>query len=165
MALFRVCGVVIESSVPLPELPGASSDTPECCFEILPAGAGYSGDFRWLHHRRFADEDEDPWLSISRLGTDYLLRFPTQADFLVSCDGKQVRCRPLPETPESTVRHLFLDQVMPLLLSRREPLVLHASAVLTKNGAVAFAGLSGQGKSTLAAALARGGNPLLCDDC
>ena len=37
------------------------------------------------------------------------------------------------------------------MLSRRESLVLHASAILTPEGVIAFVGKSGQGKSTLAA--------------
>ena len=63
------------------------------------------------------------------------------------------------------MRHLLLDQVIPLVLSRRERMVLHASAVLTGQGAVAFAGKTGQGKSTLAASLAREGCSLVSDDC
>jgi hypothetical protein len=63
------------------------------------------------------------------------------------------------------VRHLLLDQVIPLVLSRRERIVLHASAVLTRHGVIAFAGKSGQGKSTLAATFAREGFALVSDDC
>ena len=43
-------------------------------------------------------------------------------------------------------------------------LVLHAAAVDTPAGAVAFAGVSGAGKSVLAAALAQRGAPLLADE-
>ena len=50
----------------------------------------------------------------------------------------------MPGIPEVTVRHLFLDQVIPLVLSRREPIVLHASAVQTAHSVIAFAGKSGQ---------------------
>jgi hypothetical protein len=54
--------------------------------------------------------------------------------------------------------------VVPLILSRREHLVLHASAVLTRHGAIAFAGRSGRGKSTLAASFALEGFPVVSDD-
>jgi hypothetical protein len=50
-------------------------------------------------------------------------------------------------------------------MSLRGRLVLHASAVLTPRGAVAFAGETGQGKSTLAASLARRGFSVVADDC
>ena len=53
---------------------------------------------------------------------------------------------------------------MPLILSRRESLVLHASAVLTGNGVIAFVGNGGTGKSTLATHFALSGWPLIADD-
>jgi hypothetical protein len=84
--------------------------------------------------------------------------------FLVSRAGNQIDCQPLPGVPEATVRHLLLDCVIPLILSRREPLVLHASAILTGHGAIAFIGTSGQGKSTLAASHGQLGYPLISDD-
>ena len=62
------------------------------------------------------------------------------------------------------MRHLLLDQVMPLVLSR-DRLVLHASAVATPAGAAAFIGFTGAGKSTLAASLSAAGFPILSDDC
>ena len=62
------------------------------------------------------------------------------------------------------VRHLFLDSVIPLILSRREPLVLHASAILFDGRAIAFIGTSGQGKSTLAASHSQLGYSLISDD-
>ena len=148
---FHVCDLVIETSVPLPELRETAEGTPDCRFQVLPAGKCFEGGFSWFHH--WSTRDDGVWLKFGARGEDYLLRFLDQGDFLISCDGKEVRCRPLPGTPASTVRHLFLDQVIPLLLSRRELLVLHASAVLTAHGAIAFVGKSGQGKSTLAASL------------
>lgn len=159
---FRVCDLVIESSVPLPELRETAEGTPDCRFQVLPAGKCFEGGFSWFHH--WSTRDDGVWLKFGARGEDYLLRFPDQGDFLIPCDGKEVRCRPLPGTPASTVRHLFLDQVIPLILSRRELLVLHASAVLTAHGAIAFVGKSGQGKSTLAACFGQIGCPLISDD-
>ena len=83
----------------------------------------------------------------------------------MSANAAEIQCRPLPGIPEVTVRHLFLDQVIPLVLSRREPIVLHASAVQTAHGVIAFAGKSGQGKSTLAVKFAQKGCMLVSDDC
>jgi hypothetical protein len=63
------------------------------------------------------------------------------------------------------LRHLFLDQVMPLLLSMAGEHVLHASAAEYGGRAVAFVGESGAGKSTLAAALGREAGRIVADDC
>lgn len=62
------------------------------------------------------------------------------------------------------LRGLLLGAGLGLLLHQRGTLVLHASAVVLEGGAVAVAGPKGAGKSTLCAALARRGYPLLADD-
>jgi hypothetical protein len=161
--LFKACDLVIESNLPLPELRRAPGETPRCCFELLPDGDALGGEFDWFHHWQM--DDEEPWLKFAVVGEEYLLRFPSQADFFVSRDTRRVKCRPLTGTPEFTIRHLFLDQVVPLILSRRETLVLHASAVLTDYGVTGFVGASGTGKSTLAAHFGMSGSSLVCDDC
>jgi hypothetical protein len=163
--LYRVCDLVVESSLALPELPAAEGGTPECRFEVARGEAMPEGEIRWYHEWRSSGEGGEAWLSLGRRRADYVLRFPAGADFVVAEDCREVKCYPLAGTPESTLRHLLLDQVLPLVLSRRERMVLHASAVLADGGAIGFAGRSGRGKSTLAASLAREGWPLLSDDC
>ena len=63
-----------------------------------------------------------------------------------------------------TVEHLYLNQALPLALSRQFELVLHASAVEIEDSFVAFLGISGRGKSTLAASFATNGHRFLTDD-
>lgn len=161
-SLYRVCELAVESTVPLPELTRSERGSPDCRFEVFPAGEGFSGDVRWFH--QWISPDEETWLKVADRGEDYLLRFPDQGDFLISRNGRDIRCCPLPGTPESTIRHLFLDQIVPLVLSRRESLVLHASAILTAEGVIAFVGKSGLGKSTLAACFGQDGFSLISDD-
>ena len=159
---YRVCDLLVESSVPLPELSQVEEGSPECRFEVLPSAEGFTGDIHWFHE--WINADQETWLKLADRGEDYLLRFLDQGDFLISRDGSDIRFCPLPGTPESTIRHLFLDQVVPLVLSRRESLVLHASAILTPQGVIAFIGKSGQGKSTLAACFGQSGFRLISDD-
>jgi hypothetical protein len=59
----------------------------------------------------------------------------------------------------------LLDQVLPLAMSQRARLVLHAACVAIDGSATLFAGVSGQGKSTLAAACAAAGHAVVADDC
>jgi hypothetical protein len=99
-----------------------------------------------------------------RHGNDFLLRFPALADFEVSADGLSVRCWPAPDISENTLEHLYLNQVLPLALSKRGKQVFHASAIETPAGAVAFMAASGRGKSTLAASFATNGFRLLTDE-
>ncbi len=104
------------------------------------------------------------WTRFYRTGSGYLLRFPNLADFTVSSDGKQVEAYPAQGVSQQTVEHLYLNQVLPLALSRQYKLVLHAAAVEIENFAVALLGFSGRGKSTLAASFATGGYRFLTDD-
>ena len=113
---------------------------------------------------QWAFPDGAPWTEFYRTGSGYLLRFPRLADFEVSGDASAVSCRPAPAVSEETCTHLYLNQVMPLMLSKRGKLVFHASAVEIGAEAVALVGESGRGKSTLAASFARAGHRFLTDD-
>ncbi len=72
---------------------------------------------------------------------------------------------PKPGIPEDTIQHLLLDQVIPLVINLRGGEALHASAVLTSYGVVAFAGPAGSDKSTVAGSLLKEGYPFVSDDC
>jgi hypothetical protein len=108
--------------------------------------------------------DSTPWTLFYRRQTHYLLRFPGLGDFEISQDGCTAQSWPAPGVPPSTVEHLYLNQVMPLALSRQGKLVLHASAVEVGNRCLVFLGASGRGKSTLAASFATSGARFLTDD-
>jgi hypothetical protein len=162
MTSYRVSGFVFASALGFPDLapiPGARADT----ILVLTRRTIAPARPRWYHRWRLGRGVE--WVRFARVGPRYLLRFPTLADFLISGDAAEVRCRPRAGTPAGTLRHLFLNQVLPLVMGQRGRLVVHASAVVTPRGAVAFLGRSGRGKSTLAAWLWAEGCPLVTDDC
>jgi hypothetical protein len=115
-----------------------------------------------LHEWAFPDGTL--WTQFYRTQTGYLLRFPDLADFEVSADGRVVEGWPAPGVTEDTAQHLYLNQVLPLALSKQGKLVFHASAVEIHGVAVAFMGASGKGKSTLAAGFASAGYRFLTDD-
>ncbi len=108
--------------------------------------------------------DGTKWLEIFRVQGGYVLRFPEFANFQVSDDGLHVSVLPHQGVSAQTVEHLYLNQVLPLALSRQWQLVLHGSAVEIDNVAVAFLGKSGRGKSTLAASFSINGFRFLTDD-
>jgi len=112
----------------------------------------------------WAAADGSPWMTFHRDGNGYLLRFPDLADFRVTSDGSKTLCWPVPGIDSVTQEHLFLNQVLPLIQSARGELIFHASAVECFGGAIAFLGMSGRGKSTLAASFAISGARFLTDD-
>lgn len=113
---------------------------------------------------RYTFDDGTVWTEFYRAGDAYLLRFPELADFEVSADGSTVIAHPAPGTDESTVEHLYINQLVPLALSRQGRPAYHASVVTLPGGAVAFLGETGMGKSTLAASFALGEATFLTDD-
>jgi hypothetical protein len=160
---YDFCGVALTSNRALPDLRRRAAPAAECAVtfvsEPLPAAPR-----DWFHQWRLPGGQV--WLSIGRVAGGYVLRFPEQADFVVSADGSAVVVHAARHLPDDTLRHLLIDQVLPLALSRRGRFMLHASAVhIPGVGTVAFAGETGRGKSTLAAALAARGGRLLTDDC
>jgi hypothetical protein len=164
---YRLSGFVLESRVPLPELPSAAG-TPSYAFDVVRNQRRVPRP-RWFH--AWQEPGGRRWASFARTPAGYLVRFSRVADFQIEHPVgrgavRRIRTAPRPAVPAETVRHLFLDQVWPLVLSASGRLVLHATAVvLPEGGAVAFAGPAGAGKSTLAAAMASAGCRILSDDC
>jgi hypothetical protein len=115
-----------------------------------------------FHEYRF--DDGTVWTEFYRAEDRYLLRFPGLADFEVSADGTEVTAHPAKGCDRNTVEHLYINQLLPLALSRQGRPAFHASVVTVPGGAVAFLGKTGMGKSTLAASFALGGSEFLSDD-
>jgi hypothetical protein len=163
MPTYRICNIALESDLNLPELEGAKSHTPGIRFRMSRAALSDGADCEWLH--TWSLPDGTPWLTIGRQARGYLLRFQAMVDFAVSRDRREILCHAASDTPSETLRHLLLDQVLPLVLSWRGQLVLHGSAVLTPKGTIAFVGNTGSGKSTLASSFTEDGMAVLTDDC
>jgi hypothetical protein len=108
--------------------------------------------------------DGSNWVSFHRTLSGFLLRFPGLADFELSSDGDRVTCSPAPNVSNATTEHLYINQVLPLALSKSGQLVFHGSAVEIGTDCIAFLATSGRGKSTLAASLAVNGHRFLTDD-
>ncbi len=108
--------------------------------------------------------DKAAWCEFRRIAGGIHLRFPDLADFAIVEQGREVRSTPVPELDAATLEHLQLNQVLPLALSAQGIPVFHASGVEIEGVAIAFLGVSGRGKSTLATHLATQGAPLITDD-
>jgi len=95
--------------------------------------------------------------------TYYWLRIHGIGCYLVT-NGEEIIVRPEPGARPLDVRAYLLGTGFVALCQQRQLLPLHASAVSSRKGVVAFLARSGQGKSSLAAYLAQRGFPVLADD-
>jgi hypothetical protein len=83
--------------------------------------------------------------------------------FLVR-NGKEIIIDPTPGVDDALLRTIVLGPIWTVLLRQRGLAVFHASAIIVNNGAVAFLGGSGWGKSTLAEAFYARGYGIVTDD-
>lgn len=155
MTVYRVYGVAFESSLDLPELDACAAD-PEF---VVRQGRLPPAPDAWVDHWKPCERN--PWIRLQWCD-GYRIRYQDLVDFHVWPGDRAITVDVL-DCPPAALRHFLLDQVMPLMLSM-SALVLHASAAVIDDHAVAFAGPGGAGKSTLAAILAHRGHPLLSDD-
>jgi hypothetical protein len=162
MPLYQIANLLVDSDVVLPSLQPADAGADAWRFRIRRRGTG-PRPHGWYCHERTADGR--PWRSLARGEEGHVIRFWRQASFVVSFAARRVTCFPSASASLDTVRQLLLGHVVPLLFANRGALVLHASAVRTPHGAIAFVGETQAGKSTIAAALSARGCSLMADDC
>jgi hypothetical protein len=93
----------------------------------------------------------------------YRIDAPGHGRFRVEGDGSLVECAPAPG-PSWRWHRPFFAQALPLAAALNGIEPLHASGVVIDGNAIAFVGLSGTGKSSLAIHMVDGGASLLADD-
>jgi hypothetical protein len=110
-------------------------------------------------------EQQSHWAQYAALpdGSAYR-RWTNLFEFLVTADARRIYARALSAVDQEAMLAYLLVDALSFSMVRlgREP--LHATAVLTDRGVLAFLGNSGDGKSTLAALLLRHGCTLVTDD-
>ena len=107
--------------------------------------------------------DDCPYAMLEGADGDVLLHYGHRALFHLSADRQVLRCAPT-DIDEPTWQRVLLDTVLWTASLLRGYELLHASAVQTESGVVAFLAGSGGGKTTLAAEHLRRGSVLFCDD-
>ncbi len=159
---YRFGDLWIASAHALPELSAGVATPPvtDECILIEWGQAALPTPVTWYH-----SWGEAPMSArFGVCGDQFVVEFPDLAVFLLDATATTVRVVMGPNVPDVTARHLLLNQVLPLVLSHRGRLVLHAGAVATAHGVVAFVGATGAGKSTLVAACASLGAAVVADD-
>lgn len=151
MHRYRAAGLVVESEIELPgTMPAPRAAAADVTVRVAPVPTG-------LHD---AGKKGATWQIADG---SFLLQVPGVARFLLS-GGREILVEAAPSVPARDISIFIIGTVFGILLHQRGEIVLHASAVQVNGKAVLFCGSSGTGKSTLAAALAQRGFPLVADD-
>lgn len=147
---YHAYGLVLDSELPLPELSPANGPA-DVRLRIAPL-------------EPLPSRPEEPWYSWKREGSTTWLWRDNVGTFRLR-DGKEILLNPHPEVESGLLRDYLLNSVMGALLQQRGCLMLlHASSVLLDGEAVVFVGESGEGKSTMTAALHTRGCPVVSDE-
>ncbi len=117
-----------------------------------PVAAQVSCPVHGIHMKEYRRRD-GVWIWLPAIGT-----------FHVTLDAGQVDVYPDAGSDEQALGLALGGPVMLFVRHRRGRPSLHASAVVTASGVVAFLGPRGRGKSTMAASFLRRGARLLTDD-
>ena len=151
MADYCLCGWRLSSDVPLPLLPPWTGSHRKVDIQLrinpLPLPPDHSAAANWHH--------------ISDRGN--LLQIADVARYWIS-GGNMIQIDPAPDAPWEVILQYVFGTVFGVLCHQRHLLPLHASTVAIHGQAVAFAGPSGIGKSTLAASLSSLGFAVVSDD-
>ena len=146
-------GLGIQSALPIPE--------------FIPAEAGcdvaihIDGD-RTIFDYVPQEVVEEP-LALQVSPEEAVVYLKDAGVFLVR-GGREIVVIPAQDASERLIQHSLAGSVMAILLYQRGLFVLHASAVNINGSAVAFLGKSGEGKSSMAAALHLQGCGVIADD-
>ena len=150
MPLYRISGMTVMSEIILPGAWPVESSDPDV---VMRRGVVASALENPLAAARHWEADEH----------HFLLRGNGIGRFLMS-HGREVIFEPEDGVPVSDCAVFLQGTVIGVLLNQRGGVVMHASAVAVDGKAVLFCGMSGVGKSTLAAALSTRGYGMISDD-
>lgn len=124
---------------------------PATLFSRASAIVGPTNQAAWCHHRVLDD------------GSVYL-RWSGLFEFLVAHDGTRVSIHRLRGVSREALHSYLLGPALSFALLRLGIEPLHATTVVVEGEAVSFLGSCGYGKSSLAAAFLKEGDPVLTDD-
>lgn len=158
MEFYRFAGLSVASDIDLPGL--AALDRPAAAADAT-VGADVTVVRRDVPNVLGSPVEAGPTWQMGPEG--FLLTVPGIARFHLT-GGHTIAVASEPGADAADIPAFLVGSALPILLQLRGLLTLRASAVAVNGKAVLFCGASGQCKSSLAAAMAQRGYPLLADD-
>jgi hypothetical protein len=136
----RLPGLIPLDDVAAPDVTIGAIEVPEALDDVIATGPNWQ-----------------------RSATQFLLEIPAIGRFLLE-SGRSIGFARAPDIGDQDIALFLAGNVFGILLHQRNHIVLHASAIAVNGKAVLFCGVSGAGKSTIAAALGSRGYALVTDD-
>ena len=133
--------------------------------EIEDVGFFMSKDHRLVYESAYRNAEGAPILRVWRnVREEYLFHYPSEAAFILEPAKRLIRGGWFPQSSPEAAALYLQGPVIGQWLRLHGRLVLHASAVAVDDHAILLVGPAHAGKSTLAAAFASLGHPVLSDD-
>jgi len=159
---YEISGITVKSNIDFPQLNSVNNREADISFHLENKELDENRVFDFIKNYKLSNGRV--WLSIEKYKSSYIFRFPNIADFLLSGEKQMIFCNPNSKISKNTVRHLFINQIVPLYLASKGHFVIHSSAVSINGKGVVFLGKSRAGKSTLASIFCKNGYKLITDD-
>jgi len=146
---YSAYGLSIKSEIPIPE------------FRAIDAGHDIQIQLENIEYQSRLAISEQPYWRINR--QEAVLSFENVGTFHI-INGQEIAVIPDSSVDDQVIRQYIIGTMLAILLYQRGYLVLHASSVLVGDAAIAFLGIPGSGKSSIAAALNKLGYDVITDD-
>jgi len=160
MGLYKILDVNVQSDISLSEIKIRENIAPH--YKIIELKKSPLTKEFEIYNRIYIKRKR--WLSFSKYGENYGLRFHNFVDFCIEHKNCEIYYYKKTRTNINTLRYLICDQVIPLALSLSNKFIFHASAAQIGSCAICFQAPSGSGKSTIAAYFVKKKHKVLTDD-
>lgn len=147
---YRAYGLSIASQIPVTGFEPAPVDNPDV---VIRVGDVPENLVNAINQTNFYQSN----------AREFLLKTPKVGNIYIG-NGKEIVVQPAVDQSDSNLSAYIVGMAFGAIMHQRRLLPLHASTVVYKEKCLVFAGRSGAGKSTIAAALIAVGASLVADD-
>jgi hypothetical protein len=161
---YRIYGIILESNYPFKSLFEIASGPPDItfsCVHTFPLAGEWQRTVPISSMQSQTDDGENH-VALYRMNGFDVVHIANSVDFYVW--PKKIVAHLLDPQYDPMVEIHFLGWILSIWLELHHIPAIHASAVVTKYGAIGFISSSKGGKSALAATFVKEGYPLLTDD-
>ncbi len=164
--MYKVYGFIISTPIEVGLNPSSTIDKADITIKSSETKLYCENEISWYHSwKEGSNSTKDSLSAGKRKDQWYILYFHFEKiTFAINPNGSEIFYHLQDPKTKSTLKHLILNHVIPLVINHKGIEVLHASSILISNGAILFVGGSGYGKSTIATGLIKNGFGVISDD-